>query len=51
MRSKVSRPVLRGLGDSNVSRLPGEYLKERIEPGDESAKGGYGERQGAALDL
>ena len=26
MRSKDSRPVLRGLGDSNVSWLPGEYI-------------------------
>jgi hypothetical protein len=26
MRSKDSRPVLRGLGDSNVSWLPGEYV-------------------------
>ena len=26
MRSKDSRPVLRGLGDSNVSWLPGDYV-------------------------
>lgn len=26
MRSKDSCPVLRGLGDSNVSWLPGEYI-------------------------
>ena len=38
MRSKDSRPVLRGLGDSNVSWLPGasrlgddDWLESRME--------------------
>ena len=46
MRSKDSRPVLRGLGDSNVSWLPGAsrlHDDERLEAGIEDQISGWGE--------